>query len=623
MSRKKQRAWSKAKTINSDQSWSEYKALKKETRNENRKAYQAYMKSLLDEDMSNKKLWKLIKTRRHDPVGVSPLLNNDLIHSCDKDKAEILNDQFCSVFVTNETPPNPNSAKPILQFNKTMPCISINENGIEKLLHGLQANKASGPDGIPPRLLKLVAPEISPALAKLFEASLSSGKIPSAWKHAIVQPVFKKGDRSQPGNYRPISLTCICCKVLEHIVRTAITDHLEANNILTNSQYGFRKNRSCETQLIQATDEFTAELDKGGQTDVILLDFAKAFDKVPHQRLLLKLELIGIDEKTVKWIKSFLQDRTQEVVVGDERSKIGKVTSGVPQGSVLGPTLFLVYINDLPDNLKSNVYLFADDTLISKKITSTADCNILNEDLRLLQNWESKWLMSFNVSKCNVLSITNKRDPITFDYQLHDQTLQRVKSAKYLGVELTEHMKWDKHVRNITSKANKTSAFINRNLKGSSIGTQLACFKSLARPILEYASTVWDPHYKKDIDALENIQKRAARRITNDFSRHSSATNLVRNLGLDTLEKRRRCDKAVMFHKIYHQKTCIRIPNYITPKKRKTRGHENQLIQPQTKTDTYRHSFFPSAIKLWNNLPDDVAETENENRFKSVIGFCL
>ena len=191
-----------------------------------------------------------------------------------------------------------------------MPNITISENGIQKLLANLNPRKAAGPDKLPCRLLKELAVELAPALTILYNKSIHTGNIPQVWKHAIVQPVFKKGDRGLASNYRPISLTCVCCKFLEHVVRSSITKDLESNNIITDAQHGFRKKRSCETQLILTAQDLAAELDNSGQTDAILLDFSKAFDKVPHQRLLIKLDYYGIRGQTKKWIESFLRGRT-------------------------------------------------------------------------------------------------------------------------------------------------------------------------------------------------------------------------------------------------------------------------------------------------------------------------
>ena len=619
LSRQKQRAWAKAKASNSPTHWERYKILKKETRYENRKAFQMHVKDLVTED-SNKNLWKFIKSEKCYPVGIAPLNDGDKLAVNDIEKANTLNKQFCSVFVTETSTDIPPPVKPMYPV---MPDIIVTKEGVEKLLLSLNPQKAAGPDGIPSRLLQLIAKEIAPALTTLFQTSLDTSEVPSTWKHAIVQPIFKKGDRSKASNYRPISLTCICCKLIEHIVRTSITKHLDSNNILSDVQHGFRKERSCETQLISLIHELTSELDKGGQTDVILLDFAKAFDKVPHKRLLNKLHTVGIDHKTQSWIKAFLSGRTQEVVVGGEKSDRGQVISGVPQGSVLGPTLFLVYINDLPTSIKSNVCLFADDTLLYKHILTEEDCKILDNDLSTLQAWEENWLMKFNATKCQAMSITNKRKPITYDYHLHEQTLEKVDSAKYLGIEISKNMKWNNHIAHITSKANRTSAFIHRNLKGCPTKTQVHCFKTLTRPTLEYASVVWDPHHQKDINALEMTQRRAARRIPNDFSSTTSASGLTKKFGLETLRTRRKRDKVTAIHKMNHNKIAVNFPESVGKASTRTRGHNHRMTLPRARLDAHLHSFFPSAIRLWNNLPPEAVESASLECFKKIISLCV
>ncbi|KAL8616823.1 hypothetical protein ACOMHN_017860 [Nucella lapillus] len=319
LSRRKYRAWRRAKTSKKTSDWARYKDLKKKTRQSNRQAQQEYVNKIVEED-NRANLWKLIKNRRNDSTGVSPLKQNGLTFSKNKTKADILNEQFCSVFTKEDTvnipqlDPGP---------HPTMPDVAISEQGVFLLLAKLNPRKASGPDGIPTILLKETAREIAPALTSLFQLSLDTGLIPKIWKHALVQPVFKKGDRSQAANYRPISLTCVCCKLMEHIIRHEITRHVEHNKIITDAQHGFRKRRSCETQLILTAHDLAAELSNKGQTDLILLDFSKAFDKVPHLRLLSKLELYGVRGKTKQWIESFLHERTQQVVVEGESSTVG------------------------------------------------------------------------------------------------------------------------------------------------------------------------------------------------------------------------------------------------------------------------------------------------------------
>ena len=225
----------------------------------------------------------------------------------------------------------------------------------------------------------------------IFTKSLETGKLPSKWLDANISPVYKKGDRSLPSNYRPISLTCVLCKVMEHIVTSQLVKHFNNHNILYELQHGFREKRSCETQLIMLTHELLQNMQKGKQTDLILLDFSKAFDKVSHEKLIYKLHNYGVKGKTLTWIKSFLDNRSQTVVVDGKQSRTAPVTSGVPQGSVLGPILFLAYINDLPDNITSQVRLFADDTVVYAAISRMDDSLALQRDLDTLQTWENKW----------------------------------------------------------------------------------------------------------------------------------------------------------------------------------------------------------------------------------------
>ena len=246
-------------------------------------------------------------------------------------------------------------------------------------------------------------------------------------------------------------------------------------------------------------EEILRNMKDGKQTDIILLDFSKAFDKVNHEKLIFKLHNYGIRGKTLSWIKAFLNGRSQTVVLEGDCSKEVPVTSGVPQGSVLGPILFLAYINDLPDKVKSQVRLFADDTAAYLAITKLSDSDQLQADLDILQEWELRWDMQFNPSKCQVIHITRLHSPIPTEYTLHGENLEVVECARYLGVDIAHDLSWKSHVNRITNNANKSLGYLRRNLRSKNTALRENAYKAIVRPQLEYAAPVWDPHNKVDI----------------------------------------------------------------------------------------------------------------------------
>ena len=341
---------------------------KKEIQRDLRRSYWKYIQGIItpqDNDKSDygsmKRFWTFIKHRKTDYNGVSPLRVDGRLINDAKQKATALNNQFQSVF-TNETG-NFNGEQPNRRI-PSMPDIDITTDGVLKLLRDLQPAKAAGPDNISPRVLKELCDVIATPLTAIFRKSLAEGVVPKDWRHSNVTPIFKKGQKYDPANYRPISLTCIASKLMEHIICSSVMSHASMHNILYKLQHGFRNKRSCETQLIEFAHDIVTNMQDGCQTDVCILDFCKAFDKVGHQRLVKKLKWYGIDGQTNQWIHNFLNDRTQSVIVDGATSDRVQVKSGVPQGSVLGPCLFLLYINDIAEDLNSTTRLFDDDTMI-------------------------------------------------------------------------------------------------------------------------------------------------------------------------------------------------------------------------------------------------------------------
>ena len=379
--------------------------------------------------------------------------------------------------------------------------------------------KAAGPDKLKPFLLRELREEITPIIQIIFDRSLKTGKLPADWMKANVMPVFKKGDKSLAANYRPISLTCILCKVLEHILASNIVKHLDGQGILYDLQHGFREKRSCETQLIMLIEDLARNASVGKQTDIILLDFSKAFDKVNHSKLLWKLHQYGIRGHVLSWVRAFLGSRSQRVVIEGEGSESIPVTSGVPQGSVLGPILFLIYINDLPDEVCSQVRLFADDTALYLTMESEDSGSTLQSDLDILSMWETRWDMEFNPSKCQVVHVAGSKRPVKRDYILHCQVLESVTCAKYLGVDISCSLTWNSHIDRITGSANRTLGFVRRNIKTRMSRVRETAYNTLVRPQLEYASAVWDPHNKNRIPQIEQVQRRAARWTVSNFDK--------------------------------------------------------------------------------------------------------
>ena len=277
----------------------------------------------------------------------------------DKEKAEVLNEFFGSVFTSEDV----SNVPVFIHSNENILSeFSVREEEMRTRLRALKVSTSPGPDGIHPRILRELSDELAYPLTVLLNKSLVEGRLPTAWKTAEVRPIFKKGAKSSPGNYRPVSLTSVVCKVFEGFIRDQMYDHMINNNILSKNQYGFCKGRSCITQLLSTIHDWFQYLDRGIPVDAIYLDFRKAFDTVPHKRLLSKLWGYGVRGQVLKWVEDFLSDRYQYVSVNDKTSQKIPVTSGVPQGSVLGPVLFIYFINDLPDVIQCVSRIFADDT---------------------------------------------------------------------------------------------------------------------------------------------------------------------------------------------------------------------------------------------------------------------
>jgi ribonuclease P/MRP protein subunit RPP40 len=400
-------------------------------------------------------------------------------------------------------------------------------------------------------------------------------------------------------------------------------NHLENNNLLSSVQHGFRRERSCETQLTTVVQDIASTVGKSRQVDAAILDFSKAFDTVPHQRLLYKLDCYGIRGETLRWISNFLTNRSQSVILDGTTSNKVMVTSGVPQGTVLGPLLFLVYINDLPHNMSSSVRLFADDCILYRPISNTGDCLKLQHDLQSLVQWEKDWQMCFNVKKCFVMTISHKKTNTGFNYSMGQQVLERVSDYPYLGVTISDDLSWSKHINNVRASANKTLGVLCRNLWSCKKPIKDLAYKSLVRPKLEYASAVWDPYHSKDIDTLEMVQRRAARFVCRDYRREEGVvTELLKDLEWPSLADRRCRSRLILLYKIVNNLVAVDTGTLLLNPVRTTRSSSSSrhtFLKLSTNKDCYKYSFFPRTISEWNLLPGHIREADSLTAFKTKL----
>jgi len=353
----------------------------------------------------------------------------------------------------------------------------------------------------------------------------------------------------------------------------------------------------------------------------VVLDFAKAFDTVPHCHLLLKLKQLGIDSTTTRWIGSFLRGRKQRVVLDGIMSSEVEVASGVPQGSVIGPILFLAYINDLPQGITSDIRLFADDTVICREIRSDSDAEALQQDLHQLEAWSRRWLLMFHPNKCQVLRVTRSRQPFARSYTLFDTGLQETDSIKYLGVNISADLRWNKQVDAVRAKASRKLGFLRRNVKIASTRLKAQLYSTIIRSGMEYASTVWSPHEAKLINSLEAVQRRAARWAVARYQRTASVTKMLEELGWQTLEQRRCHARLIMMFKIVHG--LAHVPHTFlsqpTPTRQSRNTHEHTFALFHTRTNYFKFSYFPLTVSQWNALPVSVLDAPTVESFKARL----
>ena len=591
-----------------------------------------------DPNTTQKSYWKIIHRvmNKCRAPKIPPLLvNNVFILSC-KEKAKLFNNFFskqCSL-ITNS------SELPAITFltEKRIDNITIQSDEIISLIRNLNPNKASGSDGITGKMLLLCDNSAMLPLKIIFENILVTSVYPDEWKLANLTPIFKKGDKQLIKNYRPISLLPICGKIFEKIVFKSLYNYLSANNLITKNQSGFLPGDSTTNQLLYLVNEIheAFENPKSLEVRAVFLDISKAFDKVWHDGLIFKLEKNGVSGSLLKLFENYLHNRKQRVVLNGSYSDYSIIESGVPQGSVLGPLLFLVYINDLEKNIISNIKFFADDTMLFSIVKDPLiSANDLNHDLDTIYQWAHQWKMAFNPDPTKqateVLFSCKKSSPNHPQLSFNGTVVAKVNEQKHLGLILHSGLSFEKHLNEKIIKAKKHIGIIKHLSKFLPLKTLDQMYKALVRSHLDYCDIIYheppqlnQPPLGKTLTSLmamaERVQYQAALAVTGAWQ-YSNRSKLYEELGWETLSDRRMSKRILQIHKISNNKT----PSYLKDKlptecRPRSGGEDRPLFRGfLCRTNRYMKSFFPDAIVSWNIIIEHFDNMPSFNKLKDHL----
>jgi hypothetical protein len=615
-SKNKEKAFLKAKKRQNSALWDRYKTLRNNLKNVVKQKYIEYIENLTSKLGSEpKRFWSFIRSISNPRGSVPDIVHDGKSFSDNTTKANVFNTYFQSVF-NNRKLTLPQTVYP--KADPGLCEVNVETTEVEAILKNLDPTKAQGPDGIPTRVLKECSNELAPPVTKIINQSLNENTVPDEWKMANVVPIFKKGDKSSVKNYRPVSLLPILSKVMERCVYNKIINIVMPK--LTKVQHGFLKGRSTIGQLLTVFSNINAILERKSPADVIYFDLSKAFDSVPHNGLLHKLRAFGVGGQLIKWLESYLANRLQRVVLGGDSSEWLTVSSGVPQGSILGPLLFLIYINDLPDILHHDTIcaIFADDTKIYRAINSEADRNLLQNDVNAISQWGHSWGLTFNPKKCQYITIGKVNPLITeANYSMQGTVLDSADNIKDLGILVDCELKWEIHINSLIKSANSKLWLMIRNLGFQApYQTKKMVYITLIRSKIEYGCALWNPHFKYLIEDLEGVQRRASNYILSNPRRpsplHVEYKNRLLQLNLLPLSYRREIIDITFFLKSYHGKTEFDVKKYLKfsdeNPTRTTRCATmgNSLIVKNKSKNTDEHFFSSRVARIWNALPADM-----------------
>ena len=489
-----------------NQKHEEYRQSLRDFNEEKKSAVRKYENKLLENKKENPKSYFKYMSKKNKYSSKVILTDESGTPELDDEKgSDVLNDFFIYV--------EKNTAIPKLtgqRFEQDMPELIINEETVLENLMKLNINKSSGPDKIPAILLKQTAEAFKTPLSLLFSRSYNEGKVPSILKNANVTPLFKGGKSKTPNNFRPISLTSVIAKVMERIFKKTLVKFIEENDIISNKQHGFRPGRSTSSNLITTWEKITDWADENKGVSIIYTDFRKAFDNVPKELLLMKLEHYGVRGKNLQWLNDFLTDRSQQVVLNGKTSRTKEIKTACPQGGVLSGILFSLYINDLPDVIKKcEITLYADDAKIFLPITGEDSIKEVQEDIDNLVNWSTDWRQDLSVKKCHHIDyLPKKYANLTPEYKISGMTIERKSKTTDLGITISEDLKFHAQVDKVKRLATLEINRLRRSFTSRNPKFVRNAYKTYIRPNMEYCVELWNPQYKGDIIKLEKVQNK-------------------------------------------------------------------------------------------------------------------
>ena len=627
--KKRNKLHKRAKSSNLQTDWQTFRAIRNEVIDKVRKRKLEYQNELNETvidpaKFGQKEWWKIVRQFMSKKGivtdNIPPLTVNGTTHYSNIDKANLFNDFFVSqCVVEDDGSPLPDT---IQNVTSQLTEIVLTVPEVKKIIKELNSSKATGPDSIHNKLLIAAADIISSPLTSFFNRCLTEERFPKPWKFAHVTPVHKKGNTDECTNYRPISLLSCVGKLFERCVHGRVYNFLISNNLITSAQSGFIQGDSTIYQMLSIYDTLVTNYDKSIPVQSIFFDISKAFDRVWHRGLLCKLKAIGIKGNLLNWFSDYLSGRYQSVVIRGETSTQQCVPQGVPQGSVLGPLLFLVFINDIIENIDSDIKLFADDTSMSLGMENTATRTfVLQADLDKIDTWAKAWKVKFNESKTELLNVF-RGNAASHILTFSGSILHQFRQHKHLGVILQDNCKWGDHINSIATKAR---LLINclRSFKYSLTRKALeTMYKSFILPIFDYADVVWDGCAEYQSKILEDLHMDALRIITGTV-RGTSHEKLLKESGFCTLKERRRRHKLVTYFKILQDQCPSYIsnllPNLVSSINPYHRRRPLERIVPRHTTDVYKNSFFPSTTVMWNNLPLHIQQSQSISQLKHYL----